>query len=253
MDLDFVSLVPAGDDPMASVMIAKAAPDDNDQLEDRMNPISKDGLDPEVATYITALEAENDVLAEQVAKSEEDEKAHAEALAAKDEQIAKMVPATDEAADEISKSVLAKADPAVRALIEKQQADLAEVRKQADEERDARISKEFVSKAETFPMLGDDKVALGGLLRRISEALSPEENAEIDKVLKSANEAIAQGNLFESFGSGGAITTVSQSTEAAAAEIIKAEPTLTKEQAIAKAYATNPALLTEAMTNGNEG
>lgn len=88
MEFDFVSLVLAGDDPMARVVIAKAEPhksgdagppastlpiSKNDLLEDQMpQSISKDGLAPEVVTYIDGLEAENDVLAAQVEKSETD-------------------------------------------------------------------------------------------------------------------------------------------------------------------------------------
>jgi hypothetical protein len=249
MALDFVSLVPAGDDPMAQVVISKTAPDSDQQEdlmgsenEDQNQQISKDDLAPEVVAYIDGLEEEVETLSKQVEKSEED-------LAAKDEQIAKMAPKDDDSAEEISKSLLEKADPAVRALIEKQQADLKRVEEVAKQERDARLDREFISKAEQMPMLSTDKTALGGLLRRVSDALSPEDATEVEKILKAANAQIAEGNIFKTIGNGGADTTVSASVEAAAEEIRKADPTLTKEQAVAKAFEVNPALLTEAMTN----
>lgn len=252
MALDFVSLVPAGDDGLAQVVISKTAPDDDHQEElmgTEDKTISKDDLDPEVVEYIDSLEEEVETLSKQVEKSEQDLTAKDEELAAKDEQIAKMRPADEEAEDEISKALLEKADPAVKALIEKQQADLKRVEEVAKAERDARLEREFISKAESMPMLNTDKTALGGLLRRISDALSDEDAAEVEKILKAANAQITESNIFKSFGVGGADTTVSANVEAKAEEIRKANPDLTKEQAIAKAYEEDPALLREAMTN----
>jgi hypothetical protein len=73
-------------------------------------------------------------------------------------------------------------------------------------------------------------------------------------VLKAANEQIAKGNLFTTFGTGGGETTISKSVRAAAEEIRKANPALTIEQAEAQVYATQPELFQMAMTNdGQEG
>ena len=261
MALDFVSLVAAGDDPMAQVVIAKAAPEKNaddvikpptiplnDLLEDNMGePIAKDDLAPEVVAYIDGLESEVETLSAQVEKSVAD-------IAERDEQISKMVPKDAEAEGEISKALLAKADPAVRSLIEKQQAEIAKANEIARAERDARLDREFISKAEALPMVAEDKTALAGLLRRASEALSPEDNTALTTVLKAANEQIAKGNLFTTFGTGGGETTISKSVRAAAEEIRKANPALTIEQAEAQVYATQPALFQMAMTNdGQEG
>jgi hypothetical protein len=248
MSLDFVSLVAAGDDPLAQVVIAKSAPEgggnnSNGTQEATMGEqIAKDDLDPEVVAYIEGLESEVDTLSKQV----EDQEKSVEELT---DTLSKMAPKDDEAAEAISKALLAKADPAVRELIEKQQADLAEATRIAKAERDARLDREFISKAEALPMLTEDRTALGGLLRRISEALTPEDTAAVEKMLKAANEQIEKSNLFTEFGRGGANTTVSANAESAAAEIRKADPTLTPEQALAKAYEANPDLLAEAMTN----
>lgn len=254
MALDFVSLVAAGDDPLAEVVIAKAAPEDlspddgensNGSQEANMGEmIAKDDLDPEVVAYIEGLESEVDILSKQVEDLNETNEDLADTLS-------KMAPKDDEAAEEISKALLAKADPAVRELIEKQQTALAEATAIAKAERDARLDREFISKAESLPMITTDKASLGGLLRRVSEALTAEDAAEVEKMLRAANEQIAKGSLFDSFGNGGGHTTVSSSAEAKASELKKADPTLTDEQALAKAYNENPALLAEAM--GQEG
>lgn len=244
MQLDFVSLVAAGDDPMAQVVIAKAAPssdESNGSQEANMGEnIAKDDLAPEVVAYIEGLETEVDTLSKQVEDSET-------VITDLTDTLSKMAPKDDEAAQAIEKSLLAKADPAIRELIEKSQADAREAQQIAKAERDARLEREFISKAETLPMITTDKASLGGLLRRISDALSPEDSAEVEKMLRAANEQIEKSNLFDTFGSGGANHTVSASVEAAAESIQKGDPTLTKEQAIAKAYETNPGLLAEAM------
>lgn len=286
MSLDFVSLVAAGDDPEAQVILAKASPEGGDlyvqgpvktctdcrskkkncaahqkvnkstekgspsstlpdsdlQEENPMPDIKKDDLDPEVLAYVEGLETEVTTLAAQIEKAEAD-------LAEKDERIAKMQPTDPEAAE---KEMLSKADPALRSLIEKQQAAVKEAQEVAKAERDARLDREFLAKAETLPMIAEDKTALGGLLRRISEALSAEDAAAVEKTLKAANEAISKSNLFAEFGSGGGETTISKSVEAKAEEIRKADPSLTREQAIAKAYDEDPSLLQQAMT-GQEG
>lgn len=207
--------------------------------------INKDDLDPEVAAYIDALESTVTDLNSTVEKAQKD-------LAEKDEQIAKMAPKDAESSEEITKSLLSKADPAVRALIEKQQADLKEATEIAKAERDARLNREFISKAEALPALAVDPSDFGQVLRRMAEALDPQDVEKIDTVLKSANEAIRAGAVFSVSGRAGADTTVSASVLARAEEIRKADPTLTPEQAQAKAYQENPALLAEALTQGQE-
>lgn len=265
MELDFVSLVAAGDDPMAQVLIAKAAPDKSTEPEtvpptiSRNDPpkethvatINKSDLDPEVVAYIDGLETEVETLGAQVEKAEADLTAKDDEITSLNETLSKSSPKDDEAAEEISKALLAKADPAVRALIEKQQADLKQVQAVAKAEREARLEREFVSKAEALPMIAEDKSALAGLLRRISDAMSAEDTAEVEKMLGTANEQIAKGNLFSEFGNSGAETTISKSVKAKADELRKADPTLTEAQAEVLVYEQNPDMA-EAAFNGKD-
>ena len=262
MELDFVSLVAAGDDPMAHVVISKAAPEDKrtesvegtPTLSDKNLPketavatINKSDLDPEVVAYIDGLEAEVDTLS----KDAED----IDALKAEIEDLkgtlAKSAPKDEEAQEEITKALLAKADPAVRALIEKQQADLKAASEIAKAEREARLEREYIAKAEALPMLTEDKTKMATALRAIAENLAPEQAETVTTVLKAANEQIAKSNLFSSFGTGGGETTISKSVKAQAEALMKADPNLTYEQAEVKVYEQNPDLAMSAL-NGED-
>ena len=270
MEFDFVSLVPAGDDPMAQVVIAKAdpasvgkgargnaspsvLPASNDLLEDKMANIAKDGLAPEVVAYIDGLEAENDTLAAQVEKSETDlADKDAEIVVKSDEitglkdTLSKSAPLDPAAAE---KDLLSKADPVLRGIIEKAQKTAAEATEIAKAERDVRLTAEYISKAAALPMINESTEGLAGLLRRAADVLTVEDNAALSTVLKAANEQIAKSNLFASLGSGGAETTISKSVTAQAQELMKADSSLTKAQAEAKVYDTNPDLFAQAMTD----
>lgn len=245
MVLDFVSLVPAGDDPMAQVVISKAASGPDPKEHDMGDAISKDDLDPEVVEYIEGLEGE----VTDLTKTADEKDATIVALTAeRDEAVAKSATVSKSAEDQRSE-LLEKADPALRAFIEKQEKDMAEATSIAKAERDARLDREYLSKAESMPMVAEDKSSFGSLLRRMADALDPKDMAEVEKHFVAANTQITKGNLFTEFGMGGAETTISKSVTSAAQELIKADPTLTMEQAQAKVYETNPDLLAQAMTN----
>ena len=238
MAFDFVSLVAAGDDPMAQVVISKAEPLDS-QSESKQeepivgdNTIKKEDLAPEVAEYIEALEEEVTSLAKSLVD-----------LEAAGSDIEKSVEGLS------YEALLEKADPAVKALIEKQQESINKAEAIAKTERDARLDREFISKAEALPLVGEDRAALAGLLRRFSEVGTAEDTATLEKMLSTANTQLSKSGLFAEFGRGGAATTISKSVESAADEIRKREPNLTAEQAEAKAYAENPDLFAEAMSN----
>lgn len=226
MAFDFVSLVPAGDDPMAQVVISKIDPTlSHDKENNDMGvQINKSDLDPEVVAYIDELEAEVADLSTALLDSED------------------FIDGLSEDA------LLAKADPAVAALIKSQKAALEEAEKIAKTERDIRLDREFISKAAALPNISTNPDELGGLLRRVTEAVSAEDAAAIEGILKSANEQIAKGLLFNEYGRYGAPYTTDASVVAKAEELRKADPSLTPEQAQAKVYAENPDLAAEALS-----
>lgn len=222
MLFDFVSLVPAGDDPMAQVVISKTAPVPADK-ENEMPDIKKDDLAPEVAAYIDELEAENDELSKALAASDAD-------------------------VDTLSEDqLLAKADPAIARLIKSQKAALEASEAIVKAERDERLTRDYISKAEKMPLVGTDRAEFGGLLKRISEVVSKEDATALEGILTAANAQIEKGDLFREQGRYGEPATITASATAAAAEIRKNEPGLTEEQAIVKAMEQNPELFEEAM------
>lgn len=247
MELDFVSLVPAGDNPEARVVISKAeTAETNHNKENQMPEINKTDLPAEVVQYIDNLEAayeaaesENETLKADVTKGQ----ARATEL---ETMLSKSVPKDEESAEEITKSLLAKADPAVRALIEKQTADLKRLEAVSKAAEDARQEQIYIAKAAEVPNVGEDRKELAGILRRVAEHLSADDAAGLEKILKAANAQIETSDLFKSIGRQFE-SSVDAQIKATAVEILKSEPTLTAEQAQAKAWALNPKLAMQAM------
>jgi hypothetical protein len=76
-------------------------------------------------------------------------------------------------------------------LIEKN----AELSKQIAVERETRVMKAFEEKASAYDRLGAPKEKLAKILKTVSEA-NPEMQAELESILKSANEQLALGDDF---------------------------------------------------------
>lgn len=153
--------------------------------------------------------------------------------------------------------------PALELVLKMHDDELAELRKEkevekskADEaieiaksERETRETREYIAKAETLDKVAQDPAEFGPVLKSIANAERdghvPEGTFEkLETVLKSANEAIEKGDLFSELGrvGGTGATDADAKIDAAAAELRKSDPKLTKEQAIAKALEDNPEL-----------
>jgi hypothetical protein len=182
-----------------------------DQEDEEVPEVKKDDLPPVVRTYIDALEAKVEALTK-AAKPED--------------------PLT---------VALAKADPTIRAVIEKQQQEIQEATALAKAEREARLEREFLAKAENLRMISESPTELAGTLRKLYDA-DPDVAAKVEGLLKTADTQIAKGNLFTELGAGGAEITISKSVEGRAEQLMKTEPTLSREQAIARVYADDPTL-----------
>lgn len=286
LDLSMVSLVRAGDDPMASVVLAKAAPEDkntNDKQGGRTisrnkpvgsdddmatkktgdadDVISKDDLPEEVVAYIEALEDHIDELAkdeddeeedeEETDEEEDEEEPPAPTSKGKGKKTAKATPVPADLA-----TLLAKSDPEVAALIKAQQEEVAKASKRAEDaekvakaERTERRRRDFVAKAEKLPEVNTNATELGDVLRKIDD-IDPKLGEQVETMLKAANEQIAKGKLFEEVGKIGGAVTLGESVDAAAKAIQTKEPNLTYEQAVTKAYEQNPALYDESIKEG---
>lgn len=136
-----------------------------------------------------------------------------------------------------------------KAALEKRVAD-AEARAQAAEEvakaeRNERLTREAIAKAQSFDKLALNPEEFGPVLKRLRET-SPEDAAKVEAALAAANEAVTKGALFAEIGTAGAGPTDAEGKiEKAAQEIRKAEPSLTKEQAFSKALREHPEFYAE--------
>lgn len=150
-----------------------------------------------------------------------------------------------------TQEVLSKADPEVRALILKMQADqdasnarLEEAEAIAKSERSQRVEREWIAKASTLDSLPTNANELGALLHRLHD-VAPKETAAVEKLLKATNAIVGKSTLYNEIGKAGITTTASTTVEGKAAELRKSDPTMTVEQSIAKAYRANPDLYDE--------
>jgi hypothetical protein len=137
----------------------------------------------------------------------------------------------------------AEADTAAaNARIEKAEKQAEEDRALAKAERDTRLTREFVAKAQTFTSLSVDAEKFGPILKSASEKLTKEEVEELDRVLKAADAQLATSNLLKSAGVGGDAQPRDgeQDLTQKAEELRKSDPSLTKFQAMQRAMRENP-------------
>lgn len=172
----------------------------------------------ELTAALQKAEQERDELTEKVAKLEKK-------LAKKDK---------GEEETKVDKAELA---PEVRQMIEKAEAERDALKKAADEaseiakaERDLRVTREFVVKAETdFPLVAGDTSEFGKLLKSMSEKLDAEEFEAVTKQFRAANARIETSNLLKQFGQDGDPAPGSDGYEEAARkaeELRKTDPNL---------------------------
>ncbi len=204
-----------------------------------------DGDDPvakAVAAYVAKAKADADA-AEERAKTAEAELAKAKGNAAETEEeaLAKAMTSLPEP--------IRKAWEADRAKVAKAEADAAEAAEVAKSERDARLSGEYLAKANgpDYSGLPISPEGLATALRQIDEGtVTKETGAELHRVLKAAAHIASHPGDFVAFGGVGADATgaggAMAQLNAAADKLIEADPSLTKAEAITKAADNNPDL-----------
>ena len=142
---------------------------------------------------------------------------------------------------EIDKSEL---DPRVREALDKAEARAADADARIEKaenlakaERDARVTKEFVAKAEQFAHVAGDTSEFGRILKSASESLSKEDFDLLEQRLTAANEQIDKGELFKQAGEDGdgrRGTDVSDMAQKAE-DIRKADPSVSEFEAMRRA------------------
>jgi hypothetical protein len=186
---------------------------------------------------VAAAQAEVDVLktaAEDAEKKKKD-----------DEEAARMAELNKADTEDIWKGV----NPAIKERVEKAEAAVAEAVAKTAAAEETIAKADFAKRAAELNALPIKPEEFGEVLRKISAA-APEQYTKLTEVLKSANEVIKSGKAFEEVGSGQVgepkgLTAIEKKAE----EIMKSEPTLTKEQAFVKAMERDPKLYTAAQAD----
>lgn len=208
-----------------------------------MAKITKEDLPVEVVEYIDALETHTEQIEAELEKSVA---AVVSVTKERDDLAAKVTTSDIEKGDGDFAVLLEKADPAVRAILTKQKADLATQAEKIAKAEDAALTGSMIAKAANLPMISESKNELGDILKT-AFGVSVEFGEKVESLLKAANNQIASANLFGAIGTAGGSSTISSSVETIASELRKGDPSLTNEQAISRAFDQNPALYGEYM------
>lgn len=143
----------------------------------------------------------------------------------------------DPEADALAKAMDTLPEP-VRKMIEATNARLAEAEKVAKDERDARLSREYLEKAQKITGLAASPETVATLLRKAEqgEPLTKADAAEFERVLKAAGEAAKNPTAFKELGGAGADVSDGEAAIAKAADDLqKADPNLSRASALVKA------------------
>lgn len=217
---------------------------------DRDNTDPKGGSMTPEEMEAAVNKAETDLVAERE-RAEKAEQEHADLQARIDE--LEKNDSTDETEPVINKADLPEP---VRKALEKAEADAvaAEARiakaekdaQSADEiakaERDQRVTREYVVKAEGYRALVVKAEEFGPVLKEAAEKLSKEAFEAIETVLKAADEQIATSNLFKEQGRGGEPNAGNGDNDLTrkADDLQKADSTLTRTEAMRQAARQDP-------------
>jgi hypothetical protein len=150
----------------------------------KMPEFKKEDLTPEAKAYVEGIEKElKDSIVAQAELSKRLETA-----------------TKKEEPEDIWKGV----NPAVKKQFEEMQTKTAEAERIAKSEREARELSEFTKKAEKeFSYLPGEAAAKGKILQAVNSKLSKEETAELEKLLKAADEIAKSGKVFSEMGATG--------------------------------------------------
>ena len=161
-----------------------------------------------------------------------------------------------EPGDEVEKA-LAKADPAVAAVIRKMQADRDNDRKAVEEaqaiaksERDTRIHREMIAKASEYKNISGTPEEKAELLKALQAHPDPTVLQRVEQIFKAANAQLDDSEIFSVIGKTQTDSTSENELEGRIAELRKANPELTRETAYAQVMQSDPALYARIVKEG---
>ena len=195
--------------------------DDNDTVE----------IPAEVYDYIEALESANAELVEEVSK---------------------LAGSIQKSADAIQEEIFKSADPRMVELVKGLEDRVASAEAIAKAERDHRLEQEFIAKASTLTNLSVKAEEFGAILKGVADRLTDEQYDAIWQVISSANANLSKSGLFAEFGKSSTTDNDGPMSiiEKAAATLRQSNPTMTREQSIAKAVSADTNLYNQYLRDG---
>src|ERR1019366_7086210 len=156
---------------------------------------------------------------------------------------------TDDAALELALGK-SDADPVLVAAVQKSRADAAEATEIAKHERELRVDREMLSKAEELTNLQGTPVEKAEVLKA-AYGVSTEVGDKMFGQMTAANRQLADaGELFTAVGKsapGQQASTHAEEAMTRAQEMVKADPKLTIEKAVVEVYKSDPGLYNRQM------
>lgn len=220
-----IGAVEAGDNPEADILLWKSKPTEPDQGQNtKGEPVSKidlSALDPEVRSHIEDLETK---------------------LAGFETEDSPPLP------DDLPDVVKARLD-AQDAKIEAEEIEKEALREEIAKLREDRAVEVYTKMAQDLSSILGDPTETMPMLKAIGEA-APEPAAELVAKLEAFSSKTAVASLLKEYGSSEPDGSAIDQIEAIAAEIRKAEPSLSPAEARAEAWRRNPELKTQAREEG---
>lgn len=209
---------------------------------------SQPPLPQEVVDYIKALEQQ--VLAnEDSEQATPDQQENGSMGFAKSDDTTEFLEALAKNLEDANQSETAEAISKAVALVEEANLRAERAEAIAKMEQQVRLDREFIAKAREFQHLSVSPEEFGPVLKAVYENLDEEQVQTLEKALTGLDSKMT--GLFEEVGksiSYGAEEHISKAE--AEAERISKDEGISKEQALAKAYESNPALYDEYLTEG---
>jgi len=150
----------------------------------------------------------------------------------------------DTTGDDTEAEVLKKADPAVLAIIQKSKDEAAEAIKIAKAERELRVDREMLAKAQEYKNIAGSPQEKAELLKS-AYGVSEEFGQKMEQTWKAANAQLDSSDIFTELGKSSGLLDgglYRNELEGKVAELRKADPTLTPEKAMARVLDQDPKL-----------
>lgn len=204
------------------------------------------GTPPTLQAQVTALAAQVADLTTGLTKANADLKAANDAKAAAESKLdvaTKALGGTlpEPSPEDAFKAALGTLPEPIRKAWEQDRERLAKAEKLATDERDARLSAEYLEVAKSLDGLPTKPEELATILRKAADTLDPKDNQELLRVLKAVDAQVKESGLFKEVGGGGggsgstAWDKLVEKATALQTAAVAAGNEMTRDQAIAKA------------------